>query len=275
VLFLSTGEIGLADKIAEDHGRRTTAGQQVRVLDVPADAGAGMGIFEDLHGFATAQALVNHLRRAAGSYYGVAIRPYLKIIAKTAETVVDDARSSIKEFADRVCDNESSGQVRRAAERFGLIAFAGELAVRIGILPWPEGEAADAAEVSFKAWVRERGGNGPAEVNAAIQQIRFFIERYGSSRFEPTMQTEHDRIILDRAGYRRDDGWLVLPEVWKRELLAGFSAGSINKALIERGLLIAGSNGGPSSVANLQGKSRRIYHLSSAIFEGAAEEAAA
>jgi putative DNA primase/helicase len=272
VLFLSTGEIGLADKIAEDHGRRTTAGQQVRVLDVPADAGAGMGIFEDLHGFATAQALVNHLRRAAGSYYGVAIRPYLKIVAKTAETVVDDARLSIKEFADQVCDNESSGQVRRAAERFGLIAFAGELAVRTGILPWPEGEATDAAQVSFKAWIRDRGGDGPAEVNAAIQQIRFFIERFGSARFEPTVQTEHDRIIPDRAGYRRDDGWLVLPEVWKRDLLAGFSVGSINRALIERKLLIPGSDGRAAALIKIRGVGLRLYHLNAAILDGTAEK---
>src|SRR3977135_954341 len=37
LLFLSTGEIGLADKIAEDlRGRRQTAGQQVRVIDLPS-----------------------------------------------------------------------------------------------------------------------------------------------------------------------------------------------------------------------------------------------
>jgi hypothetical protein len=40
LLFLSTGEIGLADKIAEDmRGRRQTAGQAVRVIDLPSDAG--------------------------------------------------------------------------------------------------------------------------------------------------------------------------------------------------------------------------------------------
>jgi uncharacterized protein (DUF927 family) len=52
VMFLSSGEIGLADKVAEDgRGRRLAAGQQVRIVDIPADAGAGMGMFEKLHGF--------------------------------------------------------------------------------------------------------------------------------------------------------------------------------------------------------------------------------
>ena len=37
LLFLSSGEIGLADKVAEDgRGRRLAAGQQIRIVDVPA-----------------------------------------------------------------------------------------------------------------------------------------------------------------------------------------------------------------------------------------------
>ena len=41
VLFLSSGEVGLAEKVAENgNRRRSTAGQQVRIVDVPADAGA-------------------------------------------------------------------------------------------------------------------------------------------------------------------------------------------------------------------------------------------
>ena len=31
-------------------GRRAMAGQSVRVIDLSADAGAGLGIFENLHG---------------------------------------------------------------------------------------------------------------------------------------------------------------------------------------------------------------------------------
>ena len=43
VLFFSTGELGLAAKLAEA-GRRPMAGQQVRVIEIPADAGVGMGV---------------------------------------------------------------------------------------------------------------------------------------------------------------------------------------------------------------------------------------
>ncbi len=62
VMFLSSGEISLADKVAEDgRGRRLAAGQQVRIVDIPADAGAGMRLFENLHGFDSAEALARHL----------------------------------------------------------------------------------------------------------------------------------------------------------------------------------------------------------------------
>ena len=61
LLFLSSGEISLADKIAEDvRGRRTTAGQHVRVIDVPADTFVH-GLFEDLHGFPDAGSFARHL----------------------------------------------------------------------------------------------------------------------------------------------------------------------------------------------------------------------
>src|SRR6266446_4954990 len=63
LLFLSSGELSLADKMAEA-GKRVRAGQEVRLVDVPADAGAGMGIFEDLHGAASPGELAEILRNA-------------------------------------------------------------------------------------------------------------------------------------------------------------------------------------------------------------------
>ena len=46
VMLISTGELPIAGKIAQDTGRSAQAGQQVRVLDIPADAGEGHGVFE-------------------------------------------------------------------------------------------------------------------------------------------------------------------------------------------------------------------------------------
>src|SRR5215207_6692591 len=81
VLFLSSGEIGLADKVMEDGTKRLAAGQHVRIVDVAADAGTGLGLFEHLHGFTSADALARHLRSASGSVYGVAAPIFLESIA--------------------------------------------------------------------------------------------------------------------------------------------------------------------------------------------------
>ena len=49
VQFLSTGEITLGAKMGEV-GKRSTAGLDVRLVNLSADAGAGMGVFQVLHG---------------------------------------------------------------------------------------------------------------------------------------------------------------------------------------------------------------------------------
>ena len=76
ILFLSTGEISLADKIAES-GKRARAGQSVRVVDIPADAGKGHGLFDTLHDFASGAALADHLRLAGEAHSGHAGRAFL------------------------------------------------------------------------------------------------------------------------------------------------------------------------------------------------------
>lgn len=73
--------------------------------------------------------------------------------------------------------------MKRAARRFGLVAAAGEMAISLEILPWPEGEALEAAHACFQAWLDNRGGTGAHEMRAIISQVKYFIEKHGESRF--------------------------------------------------------------------------------------------
>ena len=56
VMILSTGEVRLADKIVEGR-QRAMAGQMVRLLDVPADAGKGAGAFDGVGTFQSPKVL--------------------------------------------------------------------------------------------------------------------------------------------------------------------------------------------------------------------------
>jgi hypothetical protein len=84
-------------------------------------------------------------------------------------------------------------QVGRALGRFALVAAAGELAIALGVLPWPEGEATQGSGICFRAWVEQRGGTGSTEIAAGLAKVRKFFELHGESRFTPW-----DGAIADR-----------------------------------------------------------------------------
>src|ERR1700730_310248 len=115
-LFLSSGEIGRADKIAEDGNKRTRAGQEVRFVDIPADAGAGHGVFENLHGAAHGGELAELLRQATLNCYGTPIRRYLELLTQCygndLQRLVDRLRKSRDDFLARLVPDPVSGQVR-------------------------------------------------------------------------------------------------------------------------------------------------------------------
>ncbi|MBQ9453066.1 MAG: DUF927 domain-containing protein, partial [Desulfovibrio sp.] len=153
LLVLSTGEVGLADKIKEEGGT-VHAGQSVRLVDVPADAGAGLGIFEDLHGHTSPQAFSDALKAAAVENYGHAARTFVEHIQGEGRGVVTNG---VRGFIDRglsdFCPPDADGQVKRVARRFLLCAAAGELASGWGIVPWGEGKVVQAVRTCFESWL--------------------------------------------------------------------------------------------------------------------------
>jgi uncharacterized protein (DUF927 family) len=136
LLFLSSGELSVADKVAEDmRGRRLTAGQQVRVVDIPADTGTRHGLFEELHGLPEAGSLAKHLMAASRAHYGHAARAFIEAIAPRLDEVIKDVKAVTAGFVDKLAPAKADGQVKRVAGRFALIAAAGETAAANGIVP--------------------------------------------------------------------------------------------------------------------------------------------
>ncbi len=270
VLFLSTGEIGLAEKIGEDPRKRTTAGQEIRVIDLPADAGAGLGLFENLHGFNRPSDLADHLKSASAQNYGLAARRLLELITHDLEGTREKVRAHIENWLARHCPPEADGQVRRAARRFALIAAAGSLATEMGIVPWPPGEADLACAKCFAAWLDQRGGLEPAEIRRGIEQVRAFIERHGASRFAPFKEQETD--VRDRAGFYRDSNgrksYLFFPAAF-REACAGLDAGTVARALASRGMLELGNDGKLQKSARIPVTKtiHRFYIVTPALFQ--------
>ena len=244
MLFLSSGEITLADKVREDDRQRATAGQQVRVLDITADAEAGFGLFEAILNAGNAQEFADRLRAATQQYHGTAARAFLTEIVKQPGEVADAIRQCRDAFIEEQCPAGVDGQVRRTATRFGLVAAAGELASALGITGWPQGAAASAAGVCFRSWLQHRGHVGPAEIEAGIERVQTFFALHGESRFTRADGDDDKRpTVYNRAGFRKDGCYWVFPEVFRSEIARGFNWRLLGEALSERGLLKPGEGG--------------------------------
>ena len=157
LLFLSAGELGLADHMAEGM-KRTRTGQEVRMADIPADAGAGMGAFENLHGMEGGAAFSRHLANTCGAVYGTPGRAWVEWLTEHFDTIRPCVKESAAALAGQLIPEAASGQVHRVGERFALVGAAGELATQAGLTGWEPGESERAARACFNAWMAARGG---------------------------------------------------------------------------------------------------------------------
>lgn len=262
VLFLSAGEVSLADHVAQA-GRRTHAGQEVRMADIPADAGAGLGLFEELHGRPDGHALSRDLCEAAARCYGMAGPAFIEAVIPRLDELPGSVARMREQFMGEVLTEDAGGQARRAAARFALVAVAGEFAAVCGIVPWPKGEAKRAAARCFADWVAGRGGAGNAEIHTLLRQVRAFFELHGESRFTPWNRAEDDHAprTSNRAGFVKigsDESpqattYYVLPEVFRREICAGHDHRDAEKVLAARGWIKPGSDGRATRKERLPG----------------------
>lgn len=271
VFVLSSGEMPIETKLAEERGRRVRAGQLVRLLDIPADRALGFGAFDNAGPDGDAGKLSKAMKHAAISAYGTAGPEFVRQLISER---VDGAkvRAMVAEFVASVVPQGSDGQIDRAAQRLGLVMAAGELATAMGVTPWEPAAARIAAAWAFEQWVAGRGGTEPAEVRQAIETVRLVIEQHAESRFEPIDGETAWRPVGSRLGWRKGDGgereWWIPPETWRAEICGGLDPKFVAKALGERGMLVKAGDGW-QSVKKIDGTNRRVFVVLSTIFDGA------
>jgi putative DNA primase/helicase len=282
VMFLSSGEISLADLAGRDGrgARRSAAGQEVRILDVDADAGAGMGLFERLHDQPNAESLSRAVKELAGTHYGLAGPLFVERVAANRDALARSLKAGMDAFVKANVDAGAAGQVKRAGRRMALIGMAGEVATRLGILPWPQGEATRAAVTVLNVWLAGRGGSGSSEDREAVEKVRAFLEQHGSSRFEPVdrvYDSAAEPKVINRAGFWQTvEGlreYLILPGAWRNEVCAGSNPTAVARALADRGMIAVDSGGKYSILRTLPGLGKtRVYVINSTIFGGDDED---
>ena len=271
VLFLSSGEIPVEGKLTEERGRKARAGQLVRMLDVPADRGAGFGAFDSGGPDGDAAALSKAFKHAAITHYGSAGPEFVRrIIDQGAAETGEAVRQSVAGFVAANLPAGADGQIDRAAQRFGLIAAAGELATLLGVTPWQNGEARTAAAWALAQWIEGRGGSEPMEARQAVEQVRGIIEKHGETRFD-SLGDSAAQHVQNRLGWKRGTGlerqWLIPAESWKNEFCAGLDATFVAKTLCELGMLVRGADQF-ASVVKIAGHSTKVRILTASILQG-------
>jgi putative DNA primase/helicase len=152
LIIMSSGEKSNIDLLKENR-LKVSPGFMVRAPDIPAigkgktstiGAGAAFDVSDE-----DWNAWVAEAAKVSVTAYGTAgpefVRRYID-----AGIEDDDVRKMVDEFVASRGLIDPHGQVRCVARKFGLVAAAGELAIKLGILPWDEGEALEAAVYAFE-----------------------------------------------------------------------------------------------------------------------------
>lgn len=246
IMILSSGEITTEAHINQS-GQRIKAGQVNRLANVEADAGSGMGVFENIHGAKSPNEFAQNLSKASETYYGTIGLAWVEYLAHNQTTCTQLVSEYMQQFIQRYVPKEAQGQVMRVANRFALIAAAGEMATTQELTGWEQGEAMTGVAKCFNNWLMNFGDFGNYEEYAILSQVRQFIESHGSSRFEvvsPVRERISNRIGLIKTDSMGDKYYCVYPEQFKREICKGFDFKLVEKVLQKHGWLKADERGG-------------------------------
>ena len=262
LLYLSAGEVSLK-AVMEQAGHTVRAGQEVRFIDLPADAGKQLGVFDCVHDYQDGNRYSLAIKENSQRYHGTAARAFISAIAADYHKHQDWIIKYVDEFVTRLKIDDADPQVQRVARRFGLIAAAGELATNLDVTGWDKGQATQASVVCFDQWIEERGGSESHEESKAIETIKGRLLEHGSSRF---LNIDNFRQNGSIWGLYENSNYYVYSKAFKDHLCAGLDAKFVANLLIDLGHLKSGKTR-PTISKRIDGKPTRCYHILPSLFD--------
>jgi putative DNA primase/helicase len=261
IVALSSGERTL-DAHMSEAGKRAKAGQEARLLDVPA-TDRTHGAFDELHGYADGRAFADALKQATATHYGHAGPAFVGRILQDGR----DLPALLAQCIEHPAFTAADGLELRAAGVFALCGFAGELATEYGLTGWASGSAARAAAELFQAWRDLRGG-GHTESRQILDGVRAFLLAHGDSRFSAlprgTEAEGTDEAVRDRAGWWRDDDdgrAYFLTSGALRQAVPGYDIKRILDALDAAGWIIERDSDKRSKRVRIKGNPQSLYAI--------------
>jgi putative DNA primase/helicase len=271
ILFLSSGEVGLANHLAEA-GEQHRGGQFVRLVEIDADAGKGLGVFDQIGSYQSSSILADTLRSSCSNFYGTAIQAFLEQLVKRSSSEIA-IRSYVEEFLASLNPQPTSGQQIRVAKRFALIYAAGALAVDANILPFGSDDIKDAISTCYMSWASSNIGSSDFETGKILSQVRQYLQSNSCSQF---FELENKLDIPFRgkcSGFKMKNEhgeieWLVLNEIFRNEVCRGLDFRKVIRVLTRLNIIKQDKTGKSSLPMRLPELGLvRVYHLGANIFE--------
>lgn len=237
--LLSTGEVAMSRYLSEG-GMQPRGGQEIRMLDVPADGGAHRA-FDCLHEFATAGEFAEALSSASHECHGSLGRAFVEWLVSRW----DEARETINRERERMAAMVPSGSappVRRATRKFAILSSAAVLAVRAGLTGWTQEEARAAIDCVWKRWL-DVFGTGDRDDARLIERANAVLlsNEFGRFILLSTEADPQEPSVRDAMGFRRykDDQvtFYVHEHAFRNEVVAGFDMLRACRVLHEAGML--------------------------------------
>ena len=166
LLFLSAGEIGLSEYMAQS-GVTQKGGQEVRMPSIPAiPNGSPFGVFEAIHGCDGSKEFGQNIEAACRKYHGSAMDAFLSqlVIDRSDEGFERKLSERVSEVAKKLTEGTKDHAVSRVANRFALTQVALALAHSYDLLPFSIENIEWSIKKMFTDWLTDRGGDGSIEI---------------------------------------------------------------------------------------------------------------
>lgn len=263
IVYLSTGELSLAEHVSTI-GSTTYAGAEGRMLQIPANTGT-YGIFDNIHNFSGGAELADYLNSTTKKFHGTPLIAFLDAFIQQKNIHINTLKTIYRGFINKHQSHQHGTQVSRTIRKFALVAAAGELATKIGVTGWNEGEAFNACTSNYQAWLTDRGhGLNKEEAQVLSVVNKYLLDNLQNNQFE----SSHASITGNstKVGFTKDiDGtrcYLIPPSKWK-ELTGELNPRAAAETCIKHGWLVKPQQKGYTApISNLSYfNSKRFYRF--------------
>lgn len=236
------------------------------------------GCFSTLNGFSDAQSLPSAINQISRECHGVVWPAYMRGLieqhAKCAKFVAGTRSKYGQEIAAAEHFDALSSLERRVLDGFTTWALAGELAIRLRILPLQENAAVAALRHVYANWLARWRSEARSPQGEVLRHLRDFFQRHATGVFESLETWDQSR--RHTAGYatchkKHGSMFLVHRGYFEQELCTAFSVDDALAALDAARLLVAHEGGRtwlqrmPQQGATSRNMRMRFYAIKDAI----------